>query len=181
MDSTIAAISEQWARVNASIAEIVRGMSRDDLMLQDPVREWPIWAIVAHTMGGRVYWLCGVLKQPGADTTPFPKAMADTGEGWEDDLQTPRSTDELLDAIDSTWKIVAGWLQKWSPEAVAHAYPRRLDNGVEWHSPPSILTRLMTHDGYHAGEVSLLLGMHGRQVADIWHNVVAQAPLSGQR
>jgi hypothetical protein len=39
----------------------------------------------------------------------------------------------------------------------------------------------MTHDGYHAGEVSLLLGMHGRQVADIWHNVVAQAPLSGQR
>ena len=28
--------------------------------------------------------------------------------------------------------------------------------------------RLLTHDGYHGGEISLTLGMHGLKEVDLW-------------
>ena len=176
MDPSIAAISEQWARVNANIAAIVRDMTPDDLNLPVPPRGWPIWAVVAHAMSMRVYWLCGVLKQPGAELTPFGEETVTEGLGWEDQLETPRSREELLRATDSTWQVVAGWLQRWSPEMLKESYPRKGRAGTQWHTHPSIFARLVSHEGYEMGQVAMTLGMRGREVIDIWRDVMGEAP-----
>ena len=44
----------------------------------------------------RVYWLCGVFGEPGADRTPWPNPLTDPG--WEDDETRPRSGEELAGA-----------------------------------------------------------------------------------
>src|ERR1700682_3686121 len=91
---------------------------------------WPIWAITAHTAGARVYWLCHILKEPGAERTPFTDP---TGMGWEDDLTHARHASELVSALESTWTIVNDCLDRWqgaaplSPiRADAADHPRRL-------------------------------------------------------
>ena len=71
-----------------------------ELQLRASPGGWPIWAIVSHIAVARVYWLCGVLKEPGAEKTPFP----DPGEGWEDHLDVPRQSDELMFAVESSWQ-----------------------------------------------------------------------------
>ena len=155
-----------WPRYAALLAAHVRGLSAEDLALRPTGGDhWPIWAIVAHTAGARVYWLCSVLGEPGAESTPFTDP---TGLGWEDDLSRPRSAAELGDALDSTWAIVAGCLERWTPAMLDEPMPRQGMRGLEHHTRQSILLRMITHEGYHDGEVALIEGIHGRPQLDLW-------------
>jgi hypothetical protein len=141
-------------------------MSADTLSLQPAPDGWPIWATVAHTAGTRVYWLCGELGEPGADTTPFPDPMS--GIGWEDDLDMPRDAVELVTALESTWRIVESCLDRWTPEMLSKTFDRRWGGGGAVHSRGSILQRLFSHDAYHCGELSQTLGMHRLPQIDLW-------------
>jgi len=125
----------------------------------------PIWATVGHTAGVRVYWLCGVLGEPGADTTPWPRA---DGDGWEDHLDHPRTAAELVTALQTTWSIVDGCLDRWTPEMLDETVERRYGDERQVHSRASILQRLLTHEAYHCGELSQTLGIHGLPQIDPW-------------
>ena len=60
---------------------------------------YPDWKqLAAHTVGTRVYWLCGVFGEPGAETTPWHDPL--TGIGWEDEPDHARSGEELAWAFD---------------------------------------------------------------------------------
>jgi hypothetical protein len=104
---------DHWPQYQRRLVDVVAEMSSDERALRpDPTRA-PVWAIVAHIAGTRVYWLCGVLGVPGAETTPFPDPY---GDGWEDDEDSPRGSSDLVTALESTWRIVAGCLDDWTPE-----------------------------------------------------------------
>jgi hypothetical protein len=47
----------------------------------------------------RVYWFCGVLKESGAETTPFRDPL---GEGWEDRLDVSKGSGDLMFADESS-------------------------------------------------------------------------------
>ena len=172
MIPSISEISRYWARINGELIDVVRGLSRAQLDLRAR-EDWPIWAIVAHSASVRVYWLCQILKQPGAASTPFHDP---SGYGWEDDLDTPRSAEDLVMAHQTTWNVVNEWLARWTPTMLEESFPRDTNGRREWHSHQSIFTRLITHDSYHIGEVSLILLNHGHNGIDPWTHVVANAP-----
>ncbi len=86
--ATIAPFYADWSGYNRRMVEHLRSMRPEDLALEDGTRHWPIWAIAAHTVGARVFWLCHVLGEPGAEETPF---LDPTGFGWEDDLAVVHS------------------------------------------------------------------------------------------
>src|SRR2546425_495520 len=88
-----------WSQYNRRLVDAVRSLSDEQLRLRATPAYWPIWAIAAHTAGARVYWLCGVLKEKGAETTPFTDPLS--GQGWEDDESTPRGSDEIVGALES--------------------------------------------------------------------------------
>jgi hypothetical protein len=95
---SIAPFYADWRRYNERVIDHLRGLSAEDLGLRAPgLDHWPIWAIAAHTVGARVYWLCHVFGEPGVETTPFPDP---TGLGWEDELEVVRSGDEVVGAWD---------------------------------------------------------------------------------
>jgi uncharacterized damage-inducible protein DinB len=141
-------------------------MSSADLAIRPHPDRWPIWATVAHTAGARTYWLCGILGEPGADATPFTNPLSE--ESWEDDLEHPRSADELGWALDSTWAVVDGVLDRWTPAMLDEEVERRYDGARQVHSRSSILQRLLTHDAYHCGELSQTLGIVGLPQIDLW-------------
>ena len=114
----------------------------------------------------RVYWLCGVFGQPGADRTPFPDPFA---EAWDDDESHPRSGAELAWALDSSWDVVRDCLDRWSVEDLDRTALRIRADGVrQVHSRASVLGRISTHDAFHAGEISQLLGVHHLAPIDLW-------------
>jgi hypothetical protein len=111
-----------------------------------------------------VYWLCDVIGEPGAETTPF----SDATHGWEDDLDHPRGADELVEALDSTWRLVEGCLNRWTPAMLADKVQRDYGGQPQVHSRSSILQRMFSHDAYHCGELSQTLAIHGLPQIDLW-------------
>jgi hypothetical protein len=42
---------------------------------------------------------------------------------------------------------------------------------IQLHTRQSVLTRLVMHDAFHCGEISLLLGTHGLASMDPWEPI----------
>ncbi len=135
---------EGWRFTNERLVDSIGALGSEQLALRPAAHLWPIWATAGHVAGARVYWLCVVAGEPGAESTPF---LDSANEGWEDNLDHPRQANELVFALESSWAIVARCLDEWTPE---------------------ILMRLITHDASHAGEISQTLGMHGANELDLW-------------
>ena len=156
---------DRWPQYNRRLTEIVDALSDEQLAITPGPGRWPIWATVGHTAGARVYWLCTVLGEPGAEATPFDVG-ADTG--WEDDLDRPRSARELVAALDSTWAIIDGCLDRWTPAMLEDDVERWYGEERQVHSRSSIVQRLMSHEAYHCGELSQTLGIVGLPQIDLW-------------
>jgi uncharacterized damage-inducible protein DinB len=156
---------DQWPQYNRRLTEVIAAMTPEQLALKPPGGEWPIWATAAHTAGGRVYWLCVVMGEPGLEATPFedPATM-----GWEDDLDHPRDADELKTALDTTWDVVAGVLDRWTPEMLGETITREYLGTTTHHTRGAVLQRLFSHDAYHCGELSQTLGILGLPQIDLW-------------
>jgi uncharacterized damage-inducible protein DinB len=162
---SIAPFYDRWGQYNGRLVDAIRGLTDEQLGLRAAPDKWPIWAIAAHTAGTRVYWLCGVFKESGAETTPFPDA---TGYGWEDDESTPRGSTELVFALDSSWKILDRVLNTWTPAMLGEEFTREIGGKTQRHTRQSVLMRMLTHDAYHSGEISQILGAHGLPEIDLW-------------
>ena len=162
---SVAPIFEGWHKTQARLVDRVPRLGPLELELRASSDGWPIWAIVSHLAGARVYWLCGVLKERGAESTPFPDPLAD---GWEDRLDVSRGPGELMNAVESSWRIIESCLARWTPEMLTETFTRDRDGQVQRHTRQSVLTRLVMHDAFHCGEVSILLGAHGFAPMDPW-------------
>ena len=156
-----------WPQYATRLREAVAGLGADQLALRAGPEHAPIWALAAHVAGTRVFWLCGVFGEPGADATPFTEPLA--GLGWEDDPDHPRSGAELAWALDSSWQIVNGCLDRWTVDELSLTATRmRPDGSPQLHSRASVINRMFSHDAFHAGEISQLLGRHGLPAIDLW-------------
>lgn len=154
-----------WDRYQRAFVDGMRGRTADELAVRPSDDVGPVWAIAAHAAGARVYWLCSVFGEPGSDATPFPDPLA---EAWEDDLSTPRTSEELVWALESSWAVVSGCLDRWTPSMLDERFERRWGDIVQHHTRESVLLRLITHDAFHAGEISLALGASGFPSLDLW-------------
>jgi uncharacterized damage-inducible protein DinB len=157
---------EGWRKHNGRLVDAIRALSGEQLKLRAAPDKWPIWAIAAHTAGARVYWLCGVFKESGAENTPFTDPAS--GYGWEDDESRPRGSDELVTALESSWAIVERSLNTWTTSMLNDEYRREIRGKTQTHTRQSLLVRLITHDAYHSGEISLILGANGLPEIDLW-------------
>jgi uncharacterized damage-inducible protein DinB len=168
---SVRAFYADWAGYNRRTIEGIRRLTPKDLAL--PVlatrdgggEPWPIWAVFGHTAAVRVFWLCDVFGEPGAEATPFEGETP----GWEDDLSQPRTAEELADAWETTWQVIEGCLDRWTPDTLSRI-TRRDEAGrpPELHTRQSILMRMINHEAYHLGEVNLALGSNGREPINPW-------------
>jgi uncharacterized damage-inducible protein DinB len=156
---------DRWPQYNRRLMETVGALTDEQLALRPSPEHWPVWALVGHVAGTRVYWLCTVLGEPGAEATPFTDPG---GDGWEDDLDHPRTAQEVLGALETTYAVIDGVLDRWTPDDLAVDFERWYGDQRQLHSRTSVLQRLMTHEAYHGGEISQTLGIEGLDPVYIW-------------
>jgi uncharacterized damage-inducible protein DinB len=163
--AVVAPFYKGWHLFNEALVAALAPLPAEQLALPVGSPSWPIWASASHLAGTRVFWLCTVFKEPGAETTPFGDP---SGLGWEDDLTHPRSAAELVGALRSTWAIVDRCLSTWTPESLDQEATRTSAAGVTIHTRQSVLMRMITHDAFHSGEISLALGSNGLGSIEPW-------------
>jgi uncharacterized damage-inducible protein DinB len=157
---------DRWPQYNRRLTEVVGAMTDEQLAIESGPDRMSIWATVGHTAAMRTYWLCGVVGEPGADGTPWPDPNNDPD--WADEPDHPRTAAELVGALTTTFAIVDGVLDRWTPEMLDENIERRYLDQVQIHSRASILQRILTHEAYHSGELSQTLGIHGLPQIDLW-------------
>jgi uncharacterized damage-inducible protein DinB len=165
-DIAVSRFYEPWALFNERLIEAIRPLDDAQLALRASPEHGAVWQLVAHTAGARVYWLCARFGEPCLEPTPFVDLA--TGEGWEDRPEEPRSALELVEALETSWRVVAGCLDRWTPEQLFEQFAPQADKRTLVKTRQGVIVRLLSHDAYHAGEISQTLGVHGLEPVDLW-------------
>jgi uncharacterized damage-inducible protein DinB len=168
MTATIRPAYHMWPQYNRRLRDVIAAMTDEQLAIRPTPDLMPIWAVVGHTAAVRVFWLCEVAGEPGAQTTPFWEDGSTID--WADDLDHPRSADELVAGLDSTFAIVDGCLDRWTTDMLTDDVQLAFGGTVQIHTRSSVLQRLLTHDAWHAAELSRTLGIHGLPQIDLWRS-----------
>jgi uncharacterized damage-inducible protein DinB len=167
MGQSAATLYPDWPQYAARLRDAVKDLTTEQLALRAGPEHGAIWQLAAHTAGTRVFWVCGIFGEPGAEATPWPRPLID--EGWEDDESHPRSGAELAMALDASWGVVRSCLDRWTTDSLDQTATRpRPDGTMAVHSRASVLNRMVTHDAFHGGEISQLLGLHHLPPIDLW-------------
>ena len=90
---TIRSAYDKWPQYNRRLRDALADMTDEQLAIQPGSGVLPVWAAMGHTAAMRVYWLCEVVGEDGAEATPFWAEGATVD--WADDLDNPRSAQEL--------------------------------------------------------------------------------------
>ena len=155
-----------WPQYNQRLRDVVAGLTDEQLALRPTPDRWPIWATIGHTACQRVFWLCDFAGEPGAETTRF----TDAGNNCpgDDDLENVLDAGQLVEALDSTFRIVEGCLDRWTLEMLEEEI-RRPDYGPDWvHLRGSVIQRVFSHDVWHCAELNETLSRAGLPLIDLW-------------
>ena len=163
---TIRPAYSEWPRYDRALRDAVAGMTDEQQAIRPSAERWPLWATVGHTACQRVSWLCGFAGEPGAETTPFPDALHRCpGDEY---LDPPMNADQLVAALDSTFRIVEGCLDRWTIEMLDEEIRRTFGDETWVHTRGSVIQRVFSHDVYHCAELNEALGIAGLPQIDLW-------------
>jgi hypothetical protein len=171
-NATIRPAYSKWPEYNRRLREVIGAMSEEQLSLQQPGHgpgshePWPAWATVGHTACQRVFWLCDFAGEPRADTTPFTNAPYDCP--GDDDLEHVLDADALVAALDSTFRIVEGCLDRWTLDMLDEELHRPEWDDSWVHTRGSVIQRVFSHDVYHCAQLNQTLGVAGLPQIDLW-------------
>jgi uncharacterized damage-inducible protein DinB len=163
---TIRPAYSKWPEYNRRLRDVVASLTNEQLAIRRSPEQWPMWAIVGHTACQRVFWLCDFAGEPGAETTRF----TDAGHNCpgDDDLENELNAEQLVEALDSTFRIVESCLDRWTLDMLNEEL-RRPEWDETWvHTRGSALQRVFSHDVWHCAELSGILGANGLPQVDLW-------------
>ena len=157
--TTIRPAYSNWPDYNRRLRAVVGGLTAEQLAIRPAPDRWPLWATIGHLACQRVFWLCDFAGEPGAATTRFTDAARNCP--GDDDLEHVLSAAELVEALDSTFRIVEGCLDRWTLEMLTEVI-RRPDFGEDWvHLRGAVIQRVFSHDVAHTAELNEALGIAG--------------------
>lgn len=165
-DPVIRPAFSTWPHYQRQLREVVARLTADQLALRTPGEAWPMWATIGHLACQRVFWLCDFAGEPGADTTRFTNAAYDCP--GDDDLEGVLSAEELVDALDATFRIVEGVLDTWTIGSLDEVI-RRPEWSADWaRSRGGTIQRVFAHDITHIADCNATLGAAGLRQIDLW-------------
>ena len=163
---TIRRAYSKWPDYNQRFRDIVAGLTDEQLTLKPTPERWPIWATIGHTACQRVFWLCDFAGEAGAETTRFTNAGYDCP--GDDDLENVLNAEQLAEALDSTFRIIDGCLDRWTLESLDEVL-RRPEWDESWvHTRGAVIQRVFSHDVYHVADLNGVLGAAGLPQVDLW-------------
>jgi hypothetical protein len=165
-EPTIRLAYPRWPHYDRQLRDVVAGLTEDQLAVQPSPERWPLWASIGHLACQRVFWLCVVAGEPGAETTPFTNSAYDCP--GDDDLEHVLSAEVLVAALDSTFRIVERCLERWTPEMLAEEI--RHDDWGDWDARTrgEIISRVFAHDVAHIAELNEALSRAGLPLVELW-------------
>jgi uncharacterized damage-inducible protein DinB len=165
-DLTIRAAYPSWPAYDRRLRDVVASLTDEQLAIQPSRERWPLWATIGHLACQRVSWLCGFAGEPGAETTAFPDALHRCpGDEY---LAPAMDGAALVDALDATFRVVEGCLDRWTTDGLDEEIRRTFDDELWAHTRGWVIQRVFAHDVYHIAELNEALAKAGLAQVDLW-------------
>ena len=165
-NATARAAYSMWPEYNRRLRNVVAELTAEQLAIQPAPERWPLWATVGHLACQRVSGLCGFAGEPGAETTPFPDALHFCP--GDEDLEHVLSAEQLVEALESTFRIVERCLDTWTMDKLGEEIRRDFGH-EEWvNTRGGVLQRSFAHDISHISELNETFGRVGLAQVDLW-------------
>jgi uncharacterized damage-inducible protein DinB len=151
-----------WATYQQSLVEMIAPLSSEQLALSAASHQWTIGMLAQHLVANRVWWFQVWMGEGSPDLAPI--AHWDPADDVE---QPPLSAAELVAGLESTWRMIADALARWTPADLERVFapPAALKEEERAFFPPRtlkwILWHVLEHEIHHGGELSLALGGYG--------------------
>jgi hypothetical protein len=163
---TIRPAYSEWSTFDQRLRDVVAALTAEQLAIQPGPDRWPLWATVGHLACQRVFWLCDYAGQPGAETTRFTNAGYDCP--GDDDVEHVLSPSELVEALDTTFRIVEGCLDRWTYDMLEVEIRREAFGPDRAHTYGWVIQRAFAHDVHHCAELNEAFGAAGLPQIDPW-------------
>ena len=165
-EMTIRAAYSSWPEYDRRLRSVVASMTVEQLAMRPSPDRWPLWATVGHLACQRVFWLCDIAGEPGAETTRFTNAAYDCP--GDDDLEHVLSAADLAEALDSTFRIVENCLDRWTMPMLVDEIRLPEWDGSWVPTQGAVIQRVFAHDVSHISELNEALGNAGLTQVDLW-------------
>ena len=166
MHGSVAALYPDWAQHNARLRDAVRFLTAEQLEIRAGPEHGTLWQLAAHAAGARV--VLAVRDPRASRARTGPRSRTRTARAGRTTSRTRGPGEELAWALDTTFGVVREALERWTPDDLGVATDRTFGGVTVSHTRASVLNRLFTHDAFHAGEISQLLGLHHLPEIDLW-------------
>jgi hypothetical protein len=165
--ATVRAAYLLWPVHDRLLRERVAALSPEELAIQPTPERWPLWASIGHLACQRVFGLCDFAGEPGAAESPFPNAGFDCP--GDDDLEHVWSAEQLVDALDRTFRIIERALDTWTVDSLDEVISHP-EWGPGWvRTRGEVLQRQYAHDVWHIAELNESLTRAGLAPIDLWN------------
>ncbi|HKP52502.1 MAG TPA: DinB family protein [Chloroflexia bacterium] len=156
-----------WSNYQDRLKHAIAPLTPEQLALRAAPGLRSVGEIVAHVISSRVAWFGDFLGEMSSMLGVEALLAWDTdGDGEMRDVP-PRTADELVEGLDTSWRFMADLLNRWDSADMQHTFPFE-SNGHHYDNSRSWVTwHILEHDLHHGGEISIMLGMHGLQPLDV--------------
>jgi uncharacterized damage-inducible protein DinB len=163
--TSLATVFDGWDGYQTSLVHAISPLTPEQLRWHPAGDLRTVGQLARHISFGRLIWLLR-MDAPGsaevASQISVWETDSDGNRDFEDDaFAITEDPAELVRWLESTWSIISATLQQWQVSDLSRTYRHTWNgttyaNSVQW-----TIWRVLTHDVYHGGELSLMLGMQG--------------------
>lgn len=156
-----------WPEYARRMRDVVATLTDEQRAVRPTAERWPKWATVGHLACQAGSSGCATSPASRArPRPPFTNAANDCP--GDDDLDTVLDAPALVEALDSTFRIVESCLDRWTLRMLDEVI-RRDDYGPDWvHTRGSVLQRVFSNDVWHVAEIDETLTREGLPTIYLW-------------
>ena len=152
-------IYQGWERYNGLLAGALAPLSDEQLDLRAAPGLRSIRELATHLVAVRARWFHLALGEGGDE-------IAAIGT-WDRKGEPARNASELASGLETTWRLMAAAIARWSPEQLSETITEEDNGEIETFTRPEVIWHLIEHDLHHGGEIGYSLGIHGIAAPDI--------------
>jgi uncharacterized damage-inducible protein DinB len=152
---------KSWKEYQDNLKQAIAPLTPEQLALRAAPGLWSVGEIVAHVISSRLHWFGDFLGE--MSSMPGVESLLT----WDMRDAPPRTADELVEGLATSWRFMADLLNRWDSADMQHTFPfetgdYHYDNSRSW-----VTCHILQHDLHHGGEISITLGMYGLQAPDV--------------
>ena len=183
-----------WGSYQQRLVAVIAPLTPEQLTLRTTPNHWSIGMYVTHIVANRAWWFHVRMGEGGDDLTPLELWALGVCEA-EVDPHHPAA--ELVAALEKTWQVIEGTLERLTPADLFETFPALDQAGREsrarlvepalqpyarmWLdasadlpdearpavSRQHVIWHVLEHEIHHGSEISTTLGIHGLPVIDM--------------